>query len=87
MLILLAYRACSFHTCSMPRLTESQLRFQLLRGFQSLPRSVLRDMVGKSPDTRERALSLAVDVLMVRFQGMEVSEPEPVRRDWGDLKN
>jgi hypothetical protein len=44
-------------------------------------------MVGKSPDTRERALSLAVDVLMVRFQGMEVSEPEPPCRDWGEMKN
>jgi hypothetical protein len=44
-------------------------------------------MVGKSPEARERALSLAVDVLMVRFQGMEVSEPEPVRMDFGEMKN
>ena len=69
----------------MPTLTESELRFHLLRGIQSLPRSVLRDMVSKSPETRERALSLSVDVLAVRFQGMEVIAPEPKRMDFRDM--
>jgi hypothetical protein len=71
----------------MPRLTESELRFEIRRALQGLPRSVLRDMLGK-PDAHERGLSAAVEVLYARFAPLDVLAPEPqAGMDFGAMKN
>lgn len=64
------------YTPAMPTLTPEQLRFELLRGLQSLSRSTLNDLAGK-PDKRERALSIAANELAQRFSGYTVTAPDP----------
>jgi len=57
----------------MRRLTPAEVRFLVLRGFQSLSRSLRRDLTGK-PDVAERAQQVAVDIVAERF-------------DFGRMKN
>lgn len=63
----------------MPRLTESETRFQLKRALQQLPRSTLQDLVAGGRDRRKRGLEAAVDVLMARFEQLQVFGPEPIK--------
>jgi hypothetical protein len=70
----------------MPRLTDSEVRFELRRGLQSLPRGVVRDLAAQ-PAAREKAMTAAVEVLALRFVDKEVIAPEPSRMDFGDMKN
>ena len=60
----------------MPRLTESQLRFEIRRCLQCLSRSTLRDMAGK-PDAHERGMNAAVESVYERLRRFEVIGPEP----------
>jgi hypothetical protein len=70
----------------MSILSAAEVRFIVKRGLQSLSRSLLRDLAGK-PDARERALDIATDVVVARFDGMEVAQPEQGERfDFGQMK-
>jgi len=62
----------------MRRIPESELRFHLKRALQLLPRSTLRDLTG-SDEARSRGLEAGADVLMARFEGMEVMAPDPAK--------
>ena len=72
----------------MPILTESELRFEIKRAVQSLPKGVLRDLVGK-PEPYERGLRSAVEIIHQRFSRFQVVSPEvdPRKLDFGSMKN
>lgn len=69
-------------------LTESELPFEIRRAVQSLPRGVLRDLVGK-PEPYERGLRAAEEVIYQRLAGYEVRRPavDLKRWDFGAMKN
>ena len=71
----------------MPVLDEPALRFELLRCVQKLPASVLRDLVSKSPEVRDRAVQGAVEIMWQRLQHLTVTAPEPhPGMDFGGMK-
>lgn len=61
----------------MRQLTPAELRFQIRRGLQQLPRSTLRDLAGAA-DRREAGLEAAADVIMARFARHDVFGPDPI---------
>jgi hypothetical protein len=69
-------------------LTESELRFEIRRAVQSLPKGVLRGLVGK-PEPYERALRAAEEVIYQRLAGFQVrrAEVDLKRWDFGAMKN
>ncbi|PSJ42140.1 hypothetical protein C7I55_07860 [Sphingomonas deserti] len=76
-----------FQATAMPVLTESDVRFHCLRAVQSLPKAIIRDLSGK-PETRERALVHAADILAGRFAGLTITAPDlRPNMDWGAMKN
>lgn len=66
-------------------LTESQLRFQLRLALGKLPRSVLRDLVGK-PDAHDRGTAAAVEILHQHFARHQVIAPEGRALDFGEME-
>jgi hypothetical protein len=69
----------------MPRLSVSEIRFQIKRALQELSRGTLRDLAGK-PVVRERALDVATDAVAERFTGCEVISPDVKPMDFRDMK-
>jgi hypothetical protein len=65
-------------------LTPTELRFELLRGLQELPRSTIRDLSGK-PEAREKALAAAADIMAERFRGLVVTRGDRLALDFGDM--
>ena len=68
----------------MPRLSVSEIRFQIKRALQELSRGTIRDLAGK-PFARERALDIATDAVAERFKACEVIAPEEKPMDFGDM--
>jgi hypothetical protein len=60
----------------MPVLSPDEIRFELRRSLQELPRSVWRDLCGK-PEAYERGLRTAVTLMLPRFERLTVARPEP----------
>ena len=77
-----------FQLAAMPTLNESELRFEIRRAVQSLPRGVIRDLIGK-PDAYERGLRSAVEIVYQRFALFDVIAPEQETQRWdfGAMKN
>lgn len=70
----------------MHRLSDSDLRFEMVRAVQSMSRRTLRDLLSKSPMVADRALEEAVDHLAKRLDGKEVFAPEPrLGMDFADM--
>jgi hypothetical protein len=66
-------------------LSNDALRFELLRGLQSLPRAIVRDLAGK-PEAREKALAAAALILLGRFEGCQVMRDERKALDFADME-
>ncbi|GFE73502.1 hypothetical protein [Novosphingobium sp. TCA1] len=63
---------------SFPRvLTADQVRFEITRGFQEIPRSVQRDMLVKDTAKARKAQAAAVQFILARFEELQVRAPEP----------
>lgn len=58
-------------------LTPDQVRFEIVRGMQQIPRSVQRDMLVKDQDKAQRAQEAAVAIIHARFEKMQVRAPAP----------
>ncbi len=58
-------------------LTHDQVRFEIVRGVQQIPRSVQRDMLVKDQDKAERAQQAAVAIIHARFDNLQVRGPAP----------
>lgn len=58
-------------------LTADQVRFEITRGFQQIPRSVQRDMRVKDTEKARKAQEAAVQFVVARFEGFQVRAPEP----------
>lgn len=59
-------------------LTTDQVRFEIVRGVQQIPRSVQRDMLVKDRDKAQRAQEAAVAVIHARFDNLQVRSPAAV---------
>jgi len=59
-------------------LTTDQVRFEIVRGVQQIPRSVQRDMLVKDQDKAQRAQEAAVAVIHARFDNLQVRGPAAV---------
>ena len=57
---------------------EPELRIHYRRAIQSLPKSTLRDLASNG-ETRERAIELAVDILVARLE--ELARPADLAPD------
>jgi hypothetical protein len=68
----------------MPYLTESQFRFQIKLALQKVPRSALRDLLGK-PEAHERGLVAATEIVRQHFTGYQLLPPERRSMDFGDM--
>lgn len=58
-------------------LTSDQVRFEITRGFQQIPRSVQRDMLVKDTEKARKAQAAAVQFILARFDSLQVRAPEP----------
>ncbi|AOR77237.1 hypothetical protein [Novosphingobium resinovorum] len=59
-------------------LSADQVRFEIVRGVQQIPRSVQRDMLVKDQDKARRAQEAAVAVIHARFDNLQVRSPAAV---------
>lgn len=58
-------------------LTADQVRFEITRGFQQIPRSIQRDMLVKDAEKARKAQEAAIKVVLARFENLQVRAPEP----------
>lgn len=65
-------------------LTTDQVRFEIVRGVQQIPRSVQRDMLVKDRDKAQRAQEAAVAVIHSRFDNLQVRGPAAVESIFQD---
>jgi hypothetical protein len=68
----------------MPRLSVSEIRFQIKRALQELSRGTIRDLAGK-PLARERALDIATNAVAERFVQCEVIAPDTKPLDFAEM--
>lgn len=67
------------HSDPFPQiLSADQVRFEIVRGVQQIPRSVQRDMLVKDQDKARRAQEAAVAVIHARFDNLQVRAPAAV---------
>ncbi len=58
-------------------LTADQVRFEITRGIQQIPRSVHRDMLVKDTEKARKAQEAAVQIILARFDTLQVRAPQP----------
>lgn len=59
-------------------LTARQVRFEVLRGFQQIPRSVHQAMLVKDREKAEKAREVAISTVAARFDSLQVRAPAPL---------
>lgn len=68
-------------------LAPSQVRFEIVRGFQQIPRSVLRSMLVKDYEKAARAQEAAITTVAARFDGLQVRAPAPLKNPMDGIGN
>lgn len=68
-------------------LTSSQVRFEIVLGFQQIPRSVLRGMFVKDYEKAARAKEAAIATVAARFDGLQVRAPAPLKNPMDGIGN